>query len=524
MKMKTLGAAAWAALVGALALATAALAPVTAANAQETITWGKPGELLGFDPHVESNGVSWQLLFLGYETLVSTGPNLELEPGLAASWTQDSPTSYTFVLRPDAAFSNGRAVTPADVVGSLKRVTSPELASFWASQIGPIKEISAVGNDTVHIELERPYVPLLAALANIQAAIIPIEELTAGTFDPTKEILGSGPYVVADHKQDESWTFTANPYYPADKAPKIPTLEVKIIPDDSARIAALRDGRIDIATFESPDAPALLATIPNVETVVQATTNYYRLDVNVLNPDSPFSDPKLREALLLALDRDAISEIALAGTTVPDYPLARAFPGSEACAGLPSYSGTREERLAKAQALVAEVTNGGRANLQLIASPSVATFPLIAQVIQANLAEAGIDVEILQLPAAEWLERSFSTGDFQFAVSWFAGYADPSLVLAWWNPDFAGWNKVFLPPDAEIAALIDTAKATPAGDERQATFKALCEKIDAQGGIVSLAGKPDIVGFRTDQISGTIHPVEGYFNTLKNLPQFTRVP
>lgn len=504
-------------------LTAASVMAIPQASAQDTITWGKPSELLGFDPHVESNGVSWQLLFLVYETLVSTGSNLEIQPGLASSWVQDSPTSYTFTLRSGAVFSNGRPVSTADVVGSLKRVMSPELASFWAAQLGPISDIVAVDDSTVRIELERPYVPLLAALANIQAAIVPMTELDAGTYDPTSEMLGSGPYMVVNHQQDQSWTFAANPYYPADMAPKVPTLSVEIIPDDSARIAALRDGRVDIATFESPDIPALLATIPNVETVVQATTNYYRLDVNALNPDSPFTDARLRQAMLLALDREAIANIALAGTTVPDYPMPRAFPQSDACADLPTYSGTREERLERARALVAEVTGGGRASVQLIASPAVATFPFIAQVIQANLAEAGIDVEILQLPAAEWLERSFSTGEFQFALSWFAGYADPALVLSWWNPDFAQWNKVFLPPDPAIAGLIETAKSTPAGAERQATFRALCEKIDAQGGIVSIVGKPDIVGYRTDQLNARIHPAEGYFNTLKYLPEFTLV-
>lgn len=502
--------------------AIAALAgPAMAAD--DAITWGKPSEILGFDPHVETNGVSWQYLFLTYETLVTTGQNLEIEPQLAASWTEDSPTSYTFILRPDAAFSNGRAVTAADVVGSIKRVTDPALASVWAAQLGPITNVVAIDDTTVRIELERPYAPLLAALANIQAAILPIAELEAGSFDPTTQLLGSGPYAVADHQQDQSWTFATNPYYPVALAPKVPKLLVEIIPDDSARIAALRDGRVDIATFESPDIPALLATVPNVTTVVQNTTNYYRLDVNTLGENSPFKDIRLRQALLLAIDRDAIGQIALGGTSEADYPLPRAFPQSLACAALPSYSGTREERVAKAKALVAEVTGGGTAKVQLIASPSVATFPLIAQVLQSSLAEADIEVEILQLPAAEWLERSFTTGDFDFAVSWFTGYADPSLVLGWWNPDFAQWNKVFLGPDAELSSLIDKAKSIRDGDERQATFKSICEKIDAQGGIVALVGKPDIVGYRSDLITATIHPAEGYFQTLKNLPTFTRV-
>ncbi|WP_197410825.1 ABC transporter substrate-binding protein [Devosia epidermidihirudinis] len=513
----------WIARLGALLLgAVASLSALPAWAADNAITWGKPSEILGYDPHVETNGVSWQFLFLTYETLVTTGQNLDVQPQLAASWTQDSPTSYTFTLREGAKFSNGRAVTADDVVGSIQRVIDPALASVWAAQLGPIKDVVALDAHTVRIDLAEPYAPLLAALANIQAAILPIAELKAGTFDPSKTLLGSGPYIVEAHNQDQSWTFAANPDYPEALRPKVPTLNVEIIPDDSARIAALRDGRVDIATFESPDVPALLAGIPNVETVVQATTNYYRLDVNALGENSPFKDARLREALTLALDRDAIGDIALAGTSQADYPLPRAFPQSDACAALPSYVGDRATRLEKAKALVAEVGNGAPVKVQLIASPSVATFPLIAQVIQSSLADANIEVEILQLPAADWLERSFTTGDFDFAVSWFTGYADPSLVLGWWNPDFAQWNKVFLPADADLSAQISLAKQTADGPERQALFTSICETIDAQAGIISLVGKPDIVGIRTDQINATIQPAEGYFQTLKNLPSFTR--
>ena len=183
----------------------------------------------------------------------------------------------------------------------------------------------------MRIELERPYSPL-AALSSVNASIVPIEELESGSFDITKEMLGSGPFMVAEHLQDESWSLTRNPHYWRAGHPIVDEVKILVIPDDAARIAALRDGRVHLANFDSPDAPALLAGAPNVAAVVQQTTDYYRIDVQAL-PDkgSPFADERVRQAMVLGLDRQKISDVALAGTASIDYPVPAAFPSAAAC-------------------------------------------------------------------------------------------------------------------------------------------------------------------------------------------------
>ena len=80
-------------------------------------------------------------------------------------------------------------------------------------------------------------------------------------------------------------------------------------------MAALRDGRIDFTTFENPDIARTLAKTPNIAVAPQKTTNYFRIDVNALNPKSPFHDKRVRQAMNLALDRDAINNLVFAGTT-----------------------------------------------------------------------------------------------------------------------------------------------------------------------------------------------------------------
>jgi peptide/nickel transport system substrate-binding protein len=92
-----------------------------------------------------------------YETLLTTDENLKVQPGLAESWEQTSPTSYVFELRSGAKFSNGRPVTATDVAGSLQRIKNPETASYWSAQLGTIAGIETPDDQTVKIELETPH-------------------------------------------------------------------------------------------------------------------------------------------------------------------------------------------------------------------------------------------------------------------------------------------------------------------------------------------------------------------------------
>ena len=134
-----------AAALGALLAATAAQA------ADKTLVWGKPAEITGFDVHVAGTVASWEMYEMVYETLLTTDESLKLQPGLAASWEQTSPTRYTFHLREGAKFSNGRAVDSQDVAGSLLRIKDPKTASYWSAQLGDIEKIETPDARTVKV-------------------------------------------------------------------------------------------------------------------------------------------------------------------------------------------------------------------------------------------------------------------------------------------------------------------------------------------------------------------------------------
>ena len=299
-------------------------------------------------------------------------------------------------------------------------------------------------------DLAAPNAVFLKVLPLTTYSILPMQELEAGTFDPAVDILGSGPFMVTEHLQDESWTLARNPHYAREGHPLVDELIIRILPDDSARIAALRDGRVDIATFANPDTPRLLAGVPGVDVVVQNTTNYFRLDVSAIETDSPFTDLRVRQAAHYALDREAISNIVFGGEALVDYPVPVGL-GYEACRDDPFYVMPREERLAKARTLLEEAGATG-AKVGVIGSSTLMIYPLIAQVVQASLDEAGFDAFVEQIPAAEWYARVFAEEtDFDLAVSWFAGYTDPAIVLFWWTEaGAAGWAHGYTLKDENV--------------------------------------------------------------------------
>ncbi len=483
-----------------------------------TMVWGKPAELIEFDPQTSLNGVSWQLLYLVYETLVEIGPDLDVGPGLAESWDTPSDTEYVFHLRPGVTFSNGRAMTADDVAQSFERLLDPELGAFWAAQLGPVESVTAVDDATVTFTLTEPYTPFLAALANINASILPMQEVADGSFDPDSETLGTGPYVVAEHSQDESWVFERNPHYWRDGYPKLDRVEVRIITDDTARVAALRDGSIDIALFENVDAPLVLEGVDNVETVVQESTDYYRIDVNEIWEEAKLTNDDVRFAVNMAIDREQIRDVALGGLGTPT---AATPPGFEESCD-PSAVPSAARDLDRARQLLAD--NGAEdLSFTLIASPVLPQLPLIAQVVQQNLAEIGVDVEIAQLEVGDWQTRVFSDnpGTFDAAMSWFAGYADAAMVVSWWDPVPSVWNQGFLEPNDEIIELIGQAQTLPAGSpERTEALAAACEAIDVDSGIIPLVTRPGVVAYRTDLISPVIHPIEGYIDQFRFIAEF----
>jgi peptide/nickel transport system substrate-binding protein len=505
------------AVIFTLAGCTGSADPASSPIDGGTLTIAEAADTVEVDPQLSFYDSSWRFQDLVYDSLVATNADSEIVPSIAESWTEDG-TTYTFTLREGVTFSNGRALTADDVVGSLQRLVDPELFSYWATQVGPVSSVEAIDERTVSVELERPWTQFVASLASTSAAILPIEELNAGTFDPATDMLGTGPFVLEAHTQDQEWIFSANEHYWDAANVALDEVIVKIIPDDAARVGAIRDGSVDIAYFSSPDAPTLLAGTANVETVVQGSTDMYWLLLNTVNPDSPFTNAELRQAVATAIDRDAVIQTGLAGTGLATAVTPAGLPGACEIETLPTYGGTADD----AAAILAESGLEGT-EFEIISPPYLSTFDSIAQVLQQDWTDAGLDVTISTPEMGDYIDRMYvqQPGDFDAAIEYFAGFLYPTMAadpLAATAPGpLAGLISIELA--ADTAAALAQARATGNADDMQR----VCEIVAETANAVPLATKSTTIAVRTDQVDADVPEFDGYDIYLRNLTSYVKL-
>lgn len=476
-------------------------------------------EVNGLDPATADTARSWMIMGLAYDTLVGIGPDFEATPQIASDWEELSPTEYRFTLRDDATFSNGRAVTPDDVKGSLERLQAA--GGAWSGQVTVISAIEVTGDHEVTVELSQPYTPLLGVLAHTSASILPMAEIEAGEIDPVTEMVGSGAYVATEHVQDESWTFEANEHYFDRDALGVDTLELRIVSDESSRLASMRDGSAQYAFFNNADAIDLLAGTPEATVVNQQNTDFFYLMLNSKDDASPLADERVRFAVNAIIDRAQLSELATAGTAQATGVAPYSLPDACAPEDLPSQQLSDDD----IRALLAEAGAEG-IELSLVTWNSETGPGQIAQVIQQQLAEFDITLDIEIIDDGVWAEGVYGDPAVPMAsdlsLSWFAGYGDASIVTNWWRST-AGFTARYMSGSGEQDALIDAASQAPAGAERGEAFTALCASVDESSEMVPLINRPGVIAYRSDMVSPTINTDEGYGDILRYLAEFRLV-
>lgn len=478
------------------------------------LTWSKPAEAVALDPTTSLLGSSWELLNIVYDRLVSIDEKQQVKPSLAESWDTPSPTEYIFHLRDDVKFSNGRPLTADDVVGTLERYLDPGSGSLAPALVGPDTKVTKVDNLTVRFKLARPNADFLQALAATFMSVLPMEEINAGDIDPSSDLLGTGSFMVDSHVENEVWKLTQNPH--AWQSGRLDGITIRIVPDDSARVAALRDGSTDIATFDLPEAGKLLDGSPNTEVVVQNRSDYYLLQLNAI--DNPaFKDERVRQAVGYALDREAIKDVALSGLGEPTGPASSAL-GERSCdlSSTPGY--TRD--LEKARSLLAEA---GEEDLSFEIIYAGDPFGRIAQVIQQNLRDVDVEVKLTNLEEGVWLQRAWidNPADMDATVTWFAGYSGPTLAMNWWNPKIAGFTAGFQLDDGDVNAAIASAQEAVGGGEEE--LQAACDAVTTQANQIPLLTKPITVAYRSDLVKADFAAIDGVIDPLAAVDSFARL-
>ncbi|MHA7883488.1 ABC transporter substrate-binding protein [Nitratireductor rhodophyticola] len=404
--------------------ATLLLAAGTAALAARTdLVVGVVLEPPHLDPTASAAAAIDEILYANlFQGLTRIGRNGEVLPALAESWeVSDDGRTYTFKLRSGVTFHDGTTFDAEDVKFTLDRARAEDSTNAQKQLFAAIDTVEAVDPTTVKITLSAPQGSFLYNLGWGDAVIVAPESAETNKENP----IGTGPFKFDKWAKGSSVTLVKNPDYWGEPV-ALEKAEFRVVPDAAAAIPALLSG--DVQAFPQMPAGDALIQIesdPRFVVAIGATEGETILSTN--NGREPFSNIKVRQAIAHALNRE---EIIAGNGSGYGTPIGSHFsPANEAYVDL---TGTYPYDPAKAKALLAEAgyPDGFKATLKLPPPPYARDG---GQVVASQLRQVGIELEIIPVEWAQWLEQVFKNKDYDLTI---VSHTEPNDINIYARDDY----------------------------------------------------------------------------------------
>ncbi len=444
-------------LAGALAVSTA-LAPAAFA-AKTDITVGLQLEPPNLDPTSGAAGAIDSVTYSNiFEGLTRFGPDGSINPGLAESWTiSDDGKVYTFKLRKGVKFHDGSDMDANDVKFSLDRTNEEGSSNAQKALFADIESVEVVDPHTVKVTLKKPNGNMLFNLAWGDAVIVSPETAANNATNP----VGTGAFVFKNWAKGDEVELERNKDYWGTPA-KLDKVIFKFISDPNAAFAAVMAGDVDsFMPFPAPENLPQFDADPRFRVIAGSTEGETILSTN--NKMPPFDNPKVREAVAHAIDRQAIIDGAMFGYGTP---IGTHFaPHHPSYLDLTAQSNFDPE---KAKALLAEAghPDGFKTTLKL-PPPSYARRG--GEIIASQLRDIGIETEISNLEWAQWLEQVFKGKDFGLTI---VSHTEPLDIGIYARPDY-----YFQYDNADFQKMMADLNNATDPAERDRLLKAAQQKI-----------------------------------------------
>jgi len=403
-------------LLPAVAAALLALGAPSIAGADE-LKIGLQDDLDGLDPARSRTFVGEVVFESMCDSLVAVGADLAPKPELAEKWSWNADkTELTLSLFPNLKFQDGAAIDAAAVKANLDRATTlPD--SMRKSELSSVKSVDVVDGLTVKIGLKQPDPTLLPQLSNRAGMMLSPASFEKAVSAPAC----SGPYKFVSRQQNYKIELEKFGDYRNAADYHFDKLTFMIIPDTTVRLANLRSGGLDMLERLAPsDIPAVKSDA-KLQLAQVTSVGYQGMTINVgSNPraSTPLAkDRRVRLALELAIDRNAINEVIGSGTFKPaQQPFTDLSPYHN-----PAFKVTTRD-VAKAKALLKEA-GAEKVSFELLFANST-TSQQVAEMIQAMAAEAGFDIKLRATEFTTMLSQAQS-GNYDAVLTGWSGRYDP---------------------------------------------------------------------------------------------------
>ena len=295
--------------LAALLAGSSALGLVTPAAAQvpDPLVVAQGVDMQTGDPHRTTLTHAVNVLANLYDTLVGRDANLALRPALAVSWRAVDATTWEFKLRPGVKFHNGEPFNAQAVKFSFDRMLDPKTKWPGAGALRPIKTVTVVDDATHRFTTERPW-PLLPRYLGYYGMIVPPGYLAQnGDEGLIRQPVGTGAYRFVRWVKDDRVEIEANADYWGGK-PRIGRVVFRAIPSESSRLAELLAGSVHLMNLVPPELFKPIQDSSRAKLVEGKSLSVYFVIANLVSigKDRPMADPRVRQALNHAIDRQAI--------------------------------------------------------------------------------------------------------------------------------------------------------------------------------------------------------------------------
>ncbi|MGQ9595188.1 MAG: ABC transporter substrate-binding protein [Anaerolineae bacterium] len=402
-----------------------------------------------------------------WEPLVLPDHDLRASPVLAVSWEADETgTVWTLKLRQNVVFHDG---TPFNADAVLLNV--PKLQEEYSATLPGLDRLEKVDDYTVRFVLKQPVPDLPQRIAYFSSAMIAPSAI--GVDGRPTAPIGTGPFRFVEYLKGDQIILERNEHYWG-RPPKLERVIFKYIPDATTRLAALQTGEIDaIADVGSlqPEQASLVQADPNLVLLQQPVATTHYLVFHSGKP--PFDDMRLRQAVSKALDRQGLVDQTVSGYGIPGIsvitPLAKDWVRSDVA---PQYDPEQ------AKALAREALGARRVPVRLVLNSAfLGRWPYanIAQILQAAVADLGMDVEIVTLESGAWNE-ALKNGDYNLTLTPYTLMTgEPDFFMSsWaWSKGDLNQRRSYGYANSRVDALVEAARREMDHTARKAMYDEL---------------------------------------------------
>jgi len=400
------------------------------ANAQKpvpggTLTISLAAEPSGLDPTTNPSAAIKRVVHYNLlEGLLKVDRNGRVVPALAKSYSVSKDgKEHTFVLHSGIKFHDGNPCTAEEVKFTFERLLDPKTAAPYRMYYEAIESIQAVDPTTVKFKMKKVDSNFLFNMARGDAVIVSQQSADRLKSAP----VGTGPFKFVEWKRGDSVIMAKNPDYYVKGLPYLEKVTFKFIPDPSAQLAALRAGDIEVIAYDlAPENVPALERDARFKVLKGNTTTDAILAMN--HSKKPFNDPKVRQAITLAIDRKAVIQGAVGGYGTPI--------GSHMDPTNPYYvdlSGLYPYNPQKAKQLLTEAgyPDGFEAILKLPEPYAYARRS--GEIIADQLSKVGIKLTLEVIQMGQWVDRVFKNADYDLTVM---GHAEPFDIEIYSRPNY----------------------------------------------------------------------------------------